>query len=196
MNTSPAGRPSPVAVFGAVPCAVLVVVLAATLPLAACGVVVREDGEGNEKRVDIRSPFGHVTVETNGQMADTGLPAYPGARPLHDGDEPDNANVTVGNSWFGVKIAASKFESDDDAEAIVAFYRQHLQQYGEVTECHGKLNFRRRRGVELPVCRERFRDGDITLGVGTHDRHRIVAVKPRHGRTRFDVVFIETNDRG
>jgi len=182
MNTSPACRLT------------MAVVLAASLPLAGCGVVVREDGEGNEKRVDVRSPFGSVTVETNGEMADTGLPVYPGARPLRDGgDEPDSANVTVGNSWFGVKVAASKFESDDDPEAILAFYRQHLQQFGRVTERQGKLNFRRRRGADQAVCRERFHRDDITLGVGTSDSHRIVAVKPRQGRTRFEVVFIETH---
>jgi hypothetical protein len=184
MNTSPAALLT------------MAAVLAAALPLAACGVVVRENGEGNEKRVDIRSPFGRVTVETNGEMADTGLPAYPGARPLQDGDDHDSANVTVGNSWFGVKIAASKFESEDDPDAVLAFYRQHLRQYGDVTECRGKLDFKRRRGVEQAVCKESPRFDDITLGVGTHDRHRIVAVKPRDGRTRFDVVFIETNDRG
>ena len=182
-------------------------VLAAALPLAACGVVVREDDRGNEKRVDIRSPFGSVTVNT--APAETGLPVYPGARPLPNGDEPDHANVAVGNSWFGVTVAASKFESDDDPEAILAFYRQHLQQYGDVTECHGTLNFRHRHGEDAPVCREGFRtnrrdnrrnsgfrSGDITLGVGTRDRHRIVAVTPRPGRTRFEVVFIDTHDRG
>jgi hypothetical protein len=184
MNTSPAGRLT------------LAVVLTATLPLAACGVVVREDGEGHEQRVDIRSPFGHVTVETNGATADTGLPVYPGARPLLDGDQPDNANVTVGSAWFGVRVAAAKFESDDDPEAIIAFYRERMRQYGDVTECHGRLDFEGRRRNREPRCRDSFRSDDVTLGVGTSDRHRIVAVKPRHGRTRFEVVFIQTHDRG
>ena len=170
-------------------------VVAAMLPLVACGVVVREDGEGNEKRVDIRSPFGRVLVETNGEMADTGLPVYPGARPLRrsgrDRDEPDSANVTIGTSFFGMRVAASKFESDDTPEAVIAFYRERMKQYGEVTECRGELDFKRRR----VVCKDRFRDDVVTLGVGTSDRHRIVAVKTRNGRTRLDVVFIDTDDR-
>jgi hypothetical protein len=188
MNIAPARLALAVVLIGGV--------LAATLPLAACGVVVREDGDGKQKRVDIRSPFGHVTVETNGATADTGLPVYPGARPLLDRTEPDTANVTVANAWFGLQVAASKFETSDDPDAIVAFYRERMRQYGEVTECRGRLDFDKRRRTSEPRCRDSFRSGDVTLGVGTSDRHRIVAIRPRQGRTRFDVVFVQTHGRG
>jgi hypothetical protein len=188
MNTAPAGRFT------------LAVAFAAILPLAACGVVVREDGDGSEKRVDIRSPFGRVTVETNGEMADTGLPVYPGARPLQKGGgnryEPETANVTIDNSFFGMRVAAAKFESEDAPEAIVEFYRERMKQYGDVTECHGRLDFDRRRRGDRPRCRGTFRSDDVTLGVGTSDHHRIVAIKKRPGHTRFDVVLIESHERG
>jgi hypothetical protein len=184
MNTAPAGRFT------------LAIAFAAMLPLAACGVVIREDGEGNEKRVDIRSPFGRMTVETNGDMADTGLPVYPGARPLRNHDEPETANVRIDNSFFGMTVAASKFESEDAPEAIVEFYRERMKRYGDVTECRGRLDFDRHHPSDRPRCRDTFRSDDVTLGVGTSDHHRLVAIKKRKGRTRFDMVFIESHERG
>lgn len=162
------------------------------LLLAGCAVDVQEQAAGDRKDVQITSPFGDVSVRTNVEV-DTGLRAYPGARPRREGREPESANVTVGNSRFGVKVVAAKFESDDSPETIAGFYRNELKAYGEVVECHGDLDFRNRG----PVCRERRRRGDeIQLGTGVEERQRIVVLRPRGSGTEIDVVYVQTGGQG
>src|SRR5262245_51373393 len=152
--------------------------LATSLLLPACGVNVDRDEQGRKTKVDIHSPFGDVKVRTDVDASATGLPVYPGARPLRNRhDEPESADVNVGNSWFGVKVVATKFEHDDAPEPIVDFYKNALKQYGDVLECHGHIDFKH--GTHEPVCKERQRSLETQLVAGTEERHRIVVVKPR-----------------
>ncbi len=129
---------------------------AIVLPIAACDVDVRKDESNGKADVDITTPVGNVSVRTNVDTPDTGLAVYPGARPLRDEDEPESADVNVGNSMFGVKVLAAKFESSDAQDQVIAFYRNELQSFGEVTECRGDVDFQGRRGSRRPVCREKF----------------------------------------
>ena len=173
----------------------LAVVLAALLPLAACGIDVREDQRGDQTEVDISTPLGDMVVRTNGETPATGLPVYPGAQPLRD-DEPESANVAIGSPFFGVNVAVARFASDAAPTAILEYYKNEMKAYGEVTECQGNIDFRRRGGAQVPVCRERGRSRERQLVVGTEERHRIVSVKPRGGGSEFAVVSIETRSRG
>ena len=129
---------------------------AIALPIAACNVDVRKDESNGKADVDITTPVGNVSVRTNVDTPDTGVAVYPGARPLKDDDEPGSADVNVGNSMFGVKVLAAKFESSDAQDRVIAFYRNELQSFGEVTECRGDVDFRGRSGSRRPVCREKF----------------------------------------
>src|SRR5688500_8442011 len=105
--------------------AAIVVVL---LPLAACTLDVREQQSGGKAEVDLRTPVGHLSVRTDVDEPATGLPVYPGARPVRDQDEePENADVTVGTSWFGVKVVAATYESGDAQEKIIDFYRNEMR---------------------------------------------------------------------
>jgi hypothetical protein len=160
-----------------------------------CAVDVHEEERGDRKLVDIRTPIGEMTVNTNVDAPATGLPVYPGARPLQDGDDPRSADVNIGNSLFGVTVIAAKFESNDAPAEIVEFYRREMGPYGAVTECRGEIDFRGRPGAQRAVCRERG-SRDIQLVVGTEDRHRLVSVKPRRGGSEFAVVYIETRGEG
>src|SRR5438445_5676296 len=89
-------------------------IVLALLALAACSVNVKKSGEGSDKNVDIRTPFGGIHVNQNADVRDTGLPIYPGARPKPKGDSPDekSANVDISTSAFGLKVVAVEFESD------------------------------------------------------------------------------------
>ena len=166
-------------------------VIAASLMLAACGMDVDHDSDGRKTKVDIRTPFGDVNVRTAVDASATGLPIYPGSRPTQTGrNEPESANVNVGNSYFGVKVVAAKFEHDDAPDPIVDYYRQAMKKYGDVLECHGNIDFKGR--DSHPVCRERRGSREIQLASGTEDRHRIVVVKPRGEGSEFSAVYIET----
>lgn len=175
---------------------IVAAVLAAPLLLAACGVSVREEGEGRGAEVDIRTPIGDLSVRTEVDASDTGLPVYPGAQPVRDeGEQSGSANVNIGALGFGVQVVAMKFESNDAPESIVDFYTNAMKTYGEVTECRGDIDFKGRSGSEQPVCDEKPSSRDIQLVTGTAEQHRIVDVRPRGSGTEFAVVYIQTRGR-
>jgi hypothetical protein len=171
----------------------LATAVAGAVVLTACSIDVREEARDvNKKEVDIRTPMGEMSVRTGLDAPDTGLAVYPGARPLRDGREPESANVSIGSGRFGLKITATQFESEADPSAVLAHYRDAMHAYGDVMECQGDIDFRRRRGEERPVCRRRRFSRETQLVVGTESRHRLVAVKPRGRGSEFSVVYIQT----
>lgn len=165
-------------------------VVVACAPLIACTIDVREQSSDGNATVDVRTPVGDVSVRSTGEAADTGLPAYPGATLLRDGDEPESANVNVGAFGFGVRVAAAKFESADGEAAIVEFYRQALTPYGvpdgAVMECRGEVDFK----DSGPVCRPRG-NRELQLVAGTRNNQRIVAVKPRGSGSEIALVHVQ-----
>ena len=105
--------------------------------LAACSMNVKKDGE-ESKRVDIDTPVGRLHVSKEADVRDVGLSVYPGARVKekdNDGEE-TKANVNISSSFFGLKVVAVEFVSDDSPEKILSFYRDQLKKYGNVLECH------------------------------------------------------------
>jgi hypothetical protein len=165
---------------------------ALAMTLTACSVDVHEDRVGDRARVDIRTPMGGVLVRTNVDSPETGLAVYPGAHAHRQGRDPENANVNVASSMFGVRLTAAKFLSDDPPVKIVEFYKNEMHRYGDVLECKGNVDFTRRGGLRRPVCKEKWRSHETQLVVGTEHQHRIVAVKPHPGGTEFAVVYLET----
>jgi hypothetical protein len=173
---------------------ILALVLTVIVPLGtpACVEVDVRDGEQG-KNVDVRTPVGNVSVRTD-EKAETGLPVYPGAQVLRDGSEPGSANVRVGSSWFGVTVAAAKYESSDGPDRILDFYRTAMKTYGPVTECKGDVDFRG--DEQQPVCKEKPFAKDIQLLVGTKERQRVVSVKPRGNGSEFALVYVTTRGQG
>ena len=127
--------------------------MAGALLLAGCSTRVREgkNGEGKEvdvqtplgaihvdkgkdnkdKSVDVKTPFGGLQVRTDDVEArDTGLPVYPGARQAPRSEHDDSqANVNIATPWFGLKVVALKYESDDSPEKILDYYKKELGKY-------------------------------------------------------------------
>jgi hypothetical protein len=162
----------------------------AVLPLAACGIDVHESGPG--KSVDVRSPLGAVSVRTDVKNPDTGLRVYPGATPLREEDDPESANVNVSSRWFSVRVVAAKYESRDDQDKLLDFYRKEMRTYGAVTECRGDVDFRGGPGAKRAVCNKKPFARDVQLISGTEEQQRIVAVKPRGRGSEFSLVYLTT----
>jgi hypothetical protein len=163
---------------------------AAVLALTACGVDVQDAAQG--KNVNIKSVLGDVSVRTDVKNPDTGLRVYPGARTLRKHDDPGSADVSIESRWFGVKVIAANYESEETQEKILEFYRQELKAFGDVTECRGDVDFRGPSGSKRPVCKEKPFSRDVQLVTGTEERQRIVAVKPRGSGTEFSLVYLTT----
>jgi hypothetical protein len=159
------------------------------VPLSACTVNVRESGSADTANVDIRSPVGDVTVRTDVDKPDAGLPVYPGAARLHDGDDPANANVDVGAFGVGVKVVAANYESGDSPQTIVEFYKDAMRDVGgTVVECRGEVDFKDGRAV----CSPQPLDREIQLIAGTEQNQHIVVVTPRAGGSKLSLVHVQT----
>src|SRR5262245_19644532 len=164
--------------------------LMAVLPLAACSIDVQKHDSGRRADVDIRTPTGTLAVRTSVPAGGTGLAVYPNASPARGHGRDESADVDIDTAWFGLKVVAAKFESDDDPAKVVAFYRDEMARYAPYIECRGHVRWRHN---DRPTCD----DGSsraVELAAGVQNRQRIVVVKPQHdGGTEFALVYVSTS---
>lgn len=174
----------------------------AALALSAC---VNVSKSNNGDNVDVKTPFGSVSVRTDEvKPEETGLNVYPGSKlvPKH-GHDNDQANVNLSSPWGQLKVVALNYHSDDPPEKVLDWYRKDLQQkYGKFLECksddvsvHG-LNHRDDNSL---TCGSEHGDktyvhtdkGTLELKTGTDDKQHIVAVKPEDGGTNIALVYVQ-----
>lgn len=182
---------SMIAIFGCV-CA---------LVLVGCSIHANQNGDKND--VDIRSPFGSISVhEGNTDTKDIGLPAYPGAQPSKGSHDSDNANVNISSSAFGVKVAVQSFVSDDSPDKVLNFYQKPMEKYGKVLQCKGGSGSGfHHHDKDAPVTcdGDSGSDYDKELKVGTENNQHVVAVKPRGKGSEFTLIYVrawDNSDRG
>lgn len=177
------------------------------LMVAACSVNVKKSKDGEERKVDIETPVGAIHVDKDAGARDTGLPSYPGAREKEKGKNGDDskANVNISAGFFGVKVVAVEFLSDDPPEKVAAYYRDQLKKYGGVLECHTNNPHGDAGDVDVDLGKE---DGQkdnrlkcehdsgstLELKVGTKDNQHIVSISPQNNGkgTDFALVFVQT----
>lgn len=178
----------------------LVIGFAGLLVLVGCSVHTseRKDANGKTEDVDIRTPFGSISVnESSTDAKDTGLQLYPGARPKSDSrDDKHSANVDISSSMMGIKVVARKYQSDDSPDKVLAYYRKQMDKYGSVLQCIGHFNdggftYRKRNFDEPVSCNGS--DGnkaEQTLKVGVESNQHVVAVKPLGSGSEFALVYV------
>ena len=67
------------------------------LGLAGCRIHTEKYANGQDKNVQVDTPFGGIHVNTDQTTAsDLGLPVYPGAEPVKDHDNHQSADVRLG----------------------------------------------------------------------------------------------------
>jgi hypothetical protein len=118
-------------------------VLAASLALAAgmagCRVHVDKGANGEDKTVQVDTPFGGVHVNTDQvSAADLGLPVYPGAEQVKNDDKHKSADVHLGFGEWQLRVRAVNYETSDTKEQVAAFYKKALGRYGDVLTCENK----------------------------------------------------------
>ena len=177
----------------------ILLALVAAVVLIGCSIHASKDERGKDKDVDIRTPFGSLSVHKgSGDAKDTGLPLYPGARLKSGSDHDDNANVNISSSMFGLKVVAQKFESDDSSDKVLGFYEKQMGKYGSVISCSGgNMNVRfRRHDKDDPVSCDGHsgHDYDKELKVGTENNQHVVAVKSSSRGSEFTVVYVRAWD--
>jgi hypothetical protein len=171
------------------------------LLLAACSINVNDKDKKNEK-VDIKTPFANLQVNTSDKPADNGIPVYPGAhlRPEDNGDS-HSANIDMGAMGFGLKVIAAEYETDDPPEKVKSFYQDKLKSFGDVLVCNGHNG-----GSDVHVgrhgedadkkltCKDAHGDG-WELKTGTSDDQHLVSIEPQGSGTRFGTVLIRTHGK-
>lgn len=186
----------------------LALILAGLLTLPACSIHVKKDNDGEDKKVDIETPVGGIHVSKGADARDTGLPIYPGARQKEadkSGDE-KSANVNISAGFFGLKVVAIEFLSDDPPEKVTAYYKDQMKKYGAILECHTTNRHGDSGDVDVHVGKdddkkdshqlkcEQSSGPTIELKVGTKENQRLVAISPQDkGKgTDFALVYVQT----
>jgi hypothetical protein len=175
--------------------------------LGACSIHESHSDSGQAKKVDIVTPFGGIHVNAHDvDPKSTGIAVYPGATIVEKERGNDSANVSVDSSFFGVKVVALKFRTNDPPDKVLSYYRDQLKSFGNVLECRGVSGGHsvgapgesreltcddRRNGVNINID-----TSGTELKVGTTDRQHIVSVKPSGGGSEFALVYVQTRGKG
>jgi hypothetical protein len=167
--------------------------------LPACSISVKKDDGGQDKKVDINTPFGGIHVDKSADARDTGIPVYPGARVREKAGsgEDKSANVDISGMGYGLKVVAVDYESGATPTALIAYYKTALKKYGDVLECHtGDVNYERdSKSMSNELSCGPDTGSNIELKAGTRDNQRIVAIKPADKGSEFTLVYVETHGK-
>lgn len=170
--------------------------------LSACSVNVKKNGAGEDKNVDIKTPFGEIHVDKGADVKDTGLPVYAGARlkPSTNDNDEKSANVNISSFGYGVRVVAVSYESDDSPTKLVAFYKDQLKKYGTVLECHttdhqwGPNSGSGHDSEELK-CDGNNHGKTIELKAGKQSNQHIVAIDPKDKGADFALVYVHLSGK-
>jgi len=167
------------------------------LLFSACNVHVKKAANGEDKNVDIDTPVGGIHVSNDVDARDTGLAVYPGARLREKSENGDQkrADVNISTGFFGLKVVALEYQSDDAPGKLADYYKAQLKKYGNVLECHTHNH-----GSHAEVHEGNDHDPRLTceddggdtleLKAGTKDNYRLVSIEPAGSGTHFALVRI------
>ena len=171
--------------------------------LSACSVNVKKESNGQDKQVDIKTPMGGIHVGKGADVADTGLPVYPGARlrPEDSGDSDKSANVSISGFGYGLKVVALQYESDDSPSKVAAFYKDQLKKYGNVLECptlghfHLNMKYSDKSGESHALTCDSVGGTNVELKAGSDENQHIVAVESEGKGSSFSLVYVRTHGK-
>jgi len=186
-------------------------VLLAGLALAAgvtgCRVHVDKGANGEDKTVQVDTPFGGVHVNTDQTTAaDLGLPLYPGAQAVRDNDKHESADVHIGFGEWQLRVRAVSYATPDTKDQVTAFYKKALGRYGDVITCQGNapigtptttsegLTCSEDKNPKVQVDQGDYgiNKGGFEMKAGSKRHQHIVGFEePKDGKTRFALVALD-----
>ncbi len=185
----------------------LLVGLALAAGIAGCRVHVDKGANGEEKSVQVDTPFGGVHVKTDQTTAaDLGLPVYPGAQLVTDNDHHKSADVHLGFGEWELRVKAVSYATPDSRDQVIAFYKKALSRYGDVITCQGNvpvgapaqttegLTCEESKNAKVQVGSADYSTGkgNLELKAGSKRHQHIVGFEnPRDGKTRFALVALD-----
>lgn len=180
-------------------------VLVGTMSLAlvsGCEVDSKKTGNGDD--VKIATPFGGLSVKTDGAgvMQAIGLPAYPGAE-LVKKKEKDSGSADINMSFgrFQLKVKAASYRTPDSPEMVKVFYLKGLSKYGTVIQClNNKPVGTPTQTPEGLTCDNEKENhisvsddvsGKVELKAGSKQHQHIVGIDPEGKGTKFGLVALD-----
>jgi hypothetical protein len=174
--------------------AVSLLLLALPLATVGCSINVNKGENGEDKKVKIDTPIGNIHVNADKPSGSLGIAVYPGAvaQPDHDGDK--DADVQLGFGEWKMRVQVAHYNTSDDRDKVLAYYRKSLARYGDVIECRddqpvGSPD----KTAEGLTCSEKDKehhikvmnsdDGGLSLRAGSKRHQHIVAFDKDDGAT-------------
>jgi hypothetical protein len=140
------------------------------LPLVVgCSINVDKGKNGEDKKVKIDTPLGNIHVNADKPPTNLGIALYPGAvaQPDHDGDK--DADVQLGFGEWKMRVQVAHFNTSDDRDKVLAYYRKSLSRYGDVIECRDDQAIGSpARTSEGLTCSDSDKDNHIHANTGDH----------------------------
>ena len=174
----------------------LAAVFSVALFSLGCSVSTQKNQRGSED-AEIRTPVGGLKVQTNIDPKDVGLAVYPGARlkPSEDSDKDKSANVNISTPFFGLKVVALDYETEDSPQKVLDFYKKDMARYGRVAECKGtsgNIHDTDNGDMKLTLkCDDTGSGNSTELKAGEGNSQHIVGVSPQSKGTEFGLVYIQ-----
>jgi hypothetical protein len=182
--------------------------LALAAGLAGCRIHTEKGANGEDKNVQVDTPFGGVHVNTNQTTAtDLGLPVYPGAVLVKDNDDHESADVHLGFGEWELRVRTVSYETPDSEEKVTAFYKKAMGRYGDVITCKDKIpvgtptttsqglgctDDNSNKNVKIDTGNYNFNKDDMELKAGSRRHQHIVGFeKPKDSQTRFALVSLD-----
>ena len=191
---------------------VIAILGASALLVSSSGCRIRSEkgANGEDKSVQIDTPFGGVHVNTNDTTAaDLGLPLYPGAELDRDDNKHQSADVHMGFGEWQLRVRVAPYLSTDSQDKIVAFYKKSMGRFGDVLTCRGNApvgtptvtaegldcsDSGKKTHINIDGKANGMDDysGDLQLKAGSKRHQHIVALGDLpSGKTRFALIAID-----
>jgi hypothetical protein len=177
--------------------------------IAGCRVQVDKGANGEQKKVQVDTPFGGIHVNTDQtSAADLGLPTYPGANIVNDKDNEKSADIHMGFGEWELRVKIVNFSTPDSQDKVLAFYKNALTRYGDVITCKGTTPVGtptvtsegltceddKNNTSTVQIDRDDYGSGEssLELKAGSKRHQHIVAFQSSaHGETRFALVALD-----
>ena len=186
----------------------MLAVLALAAGISGCRVHVEKGANGEDKNVQVDTPFGGLHVNTDQTIAaDLGLPVYPGAEIVRDKDNDKSADIHMGFGEWELRVKAVNYATADTQDQVTAFYKKALTRYGDVITCKDNASIGKPTvTAEGLTCNDDQGDAkvkidhsdyggtehDVELKAGSKRHQHIVGFdEPKDGKTRFALVALD-----
>jgi hypothetical protein len=176
--------------------------------IAGCRIHVDKGANGEDKKVQVDTPFGGVHVNTDQLTAsDLGLPVYPGAEAVRGDEKHKSADVHLGFGEWTLRVRVVTYATGDSREQVTTFYKKALGRYGDVITCQGHTpvgtptvtsegltcaDDNKNANVQIDRGDYGTREDSLELKAGSKRHQHIVGFKDsKEGKTQFALVALD-----